>query len=299
MESQIKMNWDDLKFFLALARTGTVSAAGRELSVKHTTVARRITALEQRLGTRLFDHLRDGYAMTHAGEGLYEHALKMEEQVQAIDRRVFGLDHQLCGTLKLTGAYDVMSRLVIPQLGEFTRDYPGIDLHLMGSAGLLDLSARQADIALRLTDKPPEYLVGKKVLPLVQGIYGSTDYLNKQKDVHDVVIFHDQEGKPEWVREHFNDANIVMKVDEMTSLLACVNNHLGLARLPCFVADLEPNLRRLDMPLTPSTWGLWLLSHVDLRATAKVRVCKEFIEDILEQQRDLVEGKTSHYFDVK
>ena len=118
------MNWDDLRYFLALARARTVSAAGRDLAVKHTTVARRIKALEQGLGTRLFDHLADGYAMTLAGENLYKHALIMEEQAQAVDRQVFGLDAQLQGSLKLTASYDVMARLIVPQLGLFKRAYP-------------------------------------------------------------------------------------------------------------------------------------------------------------------------------
>ena len=103
----IYLNWDDLRFFLALARTRTVSAAGRELEVKHTTVSRRIKALEQGLGTRLFDHLPDGYALTPAGENLFQNALLMEEQAQAVGRQVFGLDEQLEGHLVLTAAHDV------------------------------------------------------------------------------------------------------------------------------------------------------------------------------------------------
>jgi len=290
------VNWDDLRYFLALARARTVSGAGRDLSVKHTTVARRIAALEARLGTRLFDHLRDGYAMTQAGEDLYQHALNMEEQAHAIDRRVFGLDSQLKGALKLTASYDVLTRLVIPHLGLFSRAYPAIDLQLLGSSGLMDLSARQADIALRLTAKPPDYLIGKKVLSLRHGIYASEKYLQKQREVDDIVVWEDQPGKPDWANQHFPNARVAMRVDDVNALLACVNHHMGLARMPCFIADLDPTLRRLDLPLKPSTWGVWILTHVDLRATAKVRVCKEFIENVLEQQRDLVEGNSSRYF---
>ncbi len=113
------MNWDDLRFFLALARQRTVSAAGRELNVKHTTVSRRIKALEQRLGTRLFDHFADGYALTAAGENLFHNALSMEEQAQAVDRQVFGLDSQLQGDLVVTASHGLFSRLVFPELAEF------------------------------------------------------------------------------------------------------------------------------------------------------------------------------------
>lgn len=289
------MNWDDLRYFLALARARTVSAAGRDLAVKHTTVARRIKALEQGLGTRLFDHLQDGYAMTLAGENLYQHALIMEEQAQAVDRQVFGLDAQLQGSLKLTASYDVMARLIVPQLGLFNRAYPGIDLQLMGSTGLADLSARQADIALRLTPKPPDYLIGKKVLPLRHGIYASAKYLKKNPKPGLVILWNDEIEHPEWVKQHFPNAEVVIRVDDVTTMLACVTNHMGFARIPCYIGETGDDLYRLDLPLTPSTWGIWVLSHVDLRATARVRACREFLIDIIQQQRSLIEGLNSRY----
>ena len=291
------MNWDDMRFFLALARSATVSAAGRELKVKHTTVARRISALEEHLGARLFDHLKEGYAMTQAGEELYEHACNMEEQAQAIDRRVFGMDSQLKGSLKLAASHDVLTRLIIPHLHKFNQAYPNIDLQLLGSTAILDLSARQADIAIRFTTKPPEYLVGKKVLDLRHGIYASEKYLSTKRNTDEVIIWGDQQGNPHWVKHHFAKAKVVMRVDDINSMVTCVTHDLGLARLPCYIADLDPNLRRLDKELVPSTWGCWILSHVDLRATAKVRACKEFIEDVLLQQKDLVEGRSSVYFE--
>ncbi|NQZ05671.1 MAG: LysR family transcriptional regulator [Algicola sp.] len=292
------MNWDDLRYFLALSRARTVSGAGRDLGVKHTTVARRIQAFEQGLGTRLFDRLADGYAMTQAGENLYEHALVMEEQAQAVDRRVFGLDTQLKGKLKLTAAHDILSRMVIPHLRLFHRAYPCIELQLSSSSGLADLGARQADIALRLTPKPPDYLIGKKVLPLCQGIYGSVKYLNKNPKPNDVILWTDITEKPPWVQDHFPNAKITMYTNDITTLLACVQNHMGLARLPCYIGDDNEDLRRLDLSLAPPTWAIWVLSHVDLRSTARVRACREFLVDILEQQRDLVEGNNSVYFEV-
>ena len=290
------MNWDDLRFFLALARSRTVSAAGRELNVKHTTVARRIKALETRLGSRLFDHLSDGYAMTPAGEHLYQHALIVEEQTQAVEREVFGLDTELRGSLKLTASHDVLTRLVIPKIGEFRKTYPCIDLQLMGSSGLVDLAARQADIALRLTPKPPEYLIGKKIMPLRHGIYASREYLQQKLEKPQVILWNDEVEQPEWMKHHFPNAEIVMRTDDVTAMLACASNHLGLVRIPCYIGETEKNLYRLDLPLTPSTWGVWVLSHVDLRATARVRACREFLIQIIEQQRELIEGGHSRYW---
>lgn len=290
------MNWDDLRFFLALARARTASATGRELGVKHTTVARRIKALEQGLGTRLFDHLPDGYALTPAGENLYQNALVMEEQAQAVERQVFGLDAQLCGDLKLTASHDVFNHLVIPRLGIFRKAYPDINLQLLSSTGLADLSARQADIALRLTPKPPDYLIGKKVMPLGIGIYASEKYLQNNQSGDQLVLWNDEIEKPEWAQQHFPEAQVAIRANDVTTLLACLEAQMGISMLPCYIGDTAPGLRRLDLALAPSTWGVWVLSHVDLRATARVRACREFLVDIIEQQSRIIAGTESIYW---
>ena len=291
------MNWDDLRYFLALARQGTASAAGRELEVRHTTVSRRIKALEQRLGTRLFDHLKDGYSMTTAGENLYRHAAAMEQQAHAVDRQVFGLDAQLQGDLTLTAAHDVFSRLVIPRLPAFRETYPGIDLQLLSESGLTDLGTRQADIALRLTPKPPDYLVGKHIMPLGIGLYASNDYLERNPQPRDLVLWNDEIEWPGWARQHFNEARVSIRANDVTTLLACVERGMGVTMLPCYIADHADNqLCRLDLPLEASSWGVWVLSHVDLRTTARVRVCREFLAGIIEDQEQLIAGLNSNYW---
>ena len=290
------MNWDDLRFFLALARARTVSAAGRDLKVKHTTVARRIKALEQDLGTRLFDHLPDGYAMTPAGENLYQKALIMEEQAQAVDRQVLGLDTQLKGNLALTASHDVFARLIIPHLDIFSKAYPGIKLQLLSSTGLADLNARQADIALRLTPKPPDYLIGKKVMPLGIGIYASRKYLKNNPQPGHLVLWNDEIEIPEWAQQNFPQAEVVIRANDVTTLLDCLNHNMGVTMLPCYIGETAADLYRLDLPLAPSTWGVWVLSHIDLRATARVRACREFLVDIIEGQESIIAGAESRYW---
>lgn len=290
------VQWDDLRYFLALSRGRTASAAGRELEVKHTTVSRRVKALEATLGSRLFDHLSEGYILTPAGESLYRHALIVEEQVQAIEREVLGLDTQLQGPLILTAAHDVFSRLIAAHLGEFRQTWPGIDLQLFVSTGLADLGARQADIALRLTPKPPDYLIGRKVMPLGIGLYASRQYLADNPDHRHLVLWNDEIEKPAWAKQSFPGAEVVIRADDVTSLLACLESHLGITMLPCYLGDSSPALRRLDLPLAASSWGVWVLSHVDLRTTARVRVCRQFLVEILERQRALIEGRESDYW---
>ncbi len=289
------MNWDDMRVFLALAREGTVSGAGRALGVKHTTVARRIRAFEERLGTRLFDRLPDGYAMTQAAENMFERALAMEGLVQAVDREVFGQDAELAGSLKLTVAHDLANRLILPKLGAFTEAYPHIDLQLLTTTGLVDLAAREADIAVRLTAKPPDYLVGREVMPMRHGVYGTSRTLRELTDPVRVILFRSDVDHPPWVTENFSNARTVLRVDDVSSMAAATRNHLGLSRMPCYIGDSDAGLRRLDVPLKLSDWGVWILSHIDLRATARVRVCREFLLETIEQQRPLIQGENSRY----
>jgi len=290
------MNWDDLRFFLALAREGTVSAAGRALEVKHTTVARRVAAFEEQLGSRLFDRMPSGYAITQVGENLMPHALGIEELVNAADREVFGMDAQLSGSLKLAASYDVFTRLITPKLHLFTDKYPNIELELVSSTGLVDLGSRQADIALRLSPHPPEHLIGREVVHLSHGIYASEKYLQEKRTQAQLILWGHDKNMPDWVVDHFSDARVYARASDIMTMMEAVKNHLGLARMPCYVGDAEPTLRRIDVHLTPSNWGVWVLSHADLRTTARVRACREFLIDIIDQQRALIEGLNSTYY---
>ena len=291
-----RMNWDDLRFFLAVSRAGSVSGAGKVLGVNHTTVARRVTALEDKLNARLFDRTPDGYEMTQAAENIFDHALAIEEQTLAIDREVFGRDAELEGPLKLTISHDVASRLIVPALREFRSQYPRIDLELLTTTGLVDLSSREADIAVRLTARPPDYLIGRKVMPLRHGVYGVTGYFDGREEPPGAILFRGEGKRPAWLDRHFSDASVVLRVDDVTTMVAAVQQGLGLARLPCYIGDTTPGILRRDIALSPSDWGVWILSHVDLRCTARVRVCREFLFDTISSQRDLVLGNRSKYF---
>ena len=289
------MNWDDMRFFLAVSREGTASGAGRQLGVKHTTVIRRIRAFGERLGSRLFDRLPDGYAMTQAAENMFEQALGMEALAQAADRKVFGQDAELAGPLKLTVGHDQANLLILPKLRTFTEAFPHIELQLLTTTGLVDLAAREADIAVRLTAKPPDYLVGREVMRLRHGIYGTTRTLRKLSNPVNVILFRSDAGHPPWVTENFSNARTALRVDDVSSMAAATGNHLGLSRMPCYIGDSDASLRRLDVPLKLSDWGVWILSHVDLRATARVRVCREFLLETIERQRPLIQGENSRY----
>jgi DNA-binding transcriptional LysR family regulator len=289
------MNWDDLRYFLALARKHSVSGAGRELKVKHTTVARRIAALEDQLGSRLFDRTPSGYSLTQVGENLLPHAIEVEDKINDADREIIGMDAQLSGPLRLASSYDLFSRLIAPKLKQFTDQYPAVELELVSSTGLVDLASREADIALRISPNPPEHLIGRQIVPLSHGVYGSAEYLSQVTDVHSLILWSHDKTMPQWVLDHFPESKLVSRVTDIMTMNELVKNHLGLARMPCYVGDAEPSLRRVDVSLKSSGWSVWVLSHKDLKDTARIRACREFLIEIVEQQRSLIQGTESRY----
>jgi DNA-binding transcriptional LysR family regulator len=288
------MEWSDIKYYLAVMREGSVTQAGKSLGVNHTTVSRRITAFEKKLNVRLFDRLPTGYKATDAADKIFNHALQMEESALSIDREILGGDHELRGSLRLAIETYVASRLLFPYLAEFRRRYPFIELIIKSSSDLSNLNFREADIAIRLTPSPPENLVGKKICMMGHGIYASKSYLENFREIKhsivDLVLWGSEQEKPAWSKAPFSGSKVAVRVDTAGNMLAAIEGGLGLARLPCYLAEGEETIRRLPIALTPSNWGLWVLSHPDLRDTARVRVCREFLYDIFERQRDVIEG---------
>ncbi len=283
-----------MRVFLAVCQTGSLSAAGASLDMNHTTVGRRIAALEDVLDTRLFDRSRGGYSMTQAAEEIFGRARLMEEQTQAILRENVGRDRELRGSLVLTVPSDFADNVLVPHLGKFLRRYPGIELELSTSLNLANLDARDADLALRVTKAPPDHLVGRRVYPLCLGVYGSRKYLDKNGPKE--LILHRGERKPPKWTQAFPHAKLCCRIDSVASQHRAVRAGLGISRLPCFIGDGDSSLLRLPVEVY-TDWGIWVLHHADLRATARVRACRDFLYEVLEQQRSLLLGENSRYFE--
>ena len=174
MDAQ-NQNWDDLRFFLAVARAGTLSGAARSLGVTHSTVFRRLGTFEERLGVRLFERLPDGYALTGAGEAMQETAIRIDEEIIALSRQVTGQDQRLSGLIRIT-AIDMLATGLLPRhLAAFHAAQPGIELEVIVSDTPLDLTRREADVALRIGNTPQETLVGRRVGRLAFGAYASAE----------------------------------------------------------------------------------------------------------------------------
>lgn len=290
-------DWDDFRYFLAVARNGSVTSASTVLEVNHSTVSRRIAAMEKKHGVRLFERLISGYEMTPAAENIYQLALDIEAKNHEMQRLLFAQDSRLQGTINITIPHDLANYCVLPYFKAFTDQHPDISINFIVSPGLKDLNAREADIAVRLTPVPPDNLVGKKLARLRHGIYQSKLYKVEANKPVDLILWKHETTPPKWVKDHFPDHRVVLRVDDMASKYAAVKAGYGLARIPCYLPDTlnDKNIRRLSLDMVPSDWGLWVLSHADLRQTARIKACKEFLHQILQEQTDLIEGKLSSY----
>lgn len=169
-------NWDDIRFFLTLCREGSASATAKVLGVNHSTVTRRIQSLEAKHGVLLFKRQRDGFEMTEAAYSVFEQAQGIELQNQQISRTLQGQNSELAGPINLTMPHDILEHCLVDDLAEFSRLHPAIELNLMVTKGLRNLASLEADIAVRLTASPPEYLIGQPAVGLQHGIYAPSGW---------------------------------------------------------------------------------------------------------------------------
>lgn len=287
------MDWDDLRVFLAVSRQGTLSGAARSLAVNHSTVFRRLNALEAKLNVRLFERLPGGYEPTVAGEALCEAAGKAEAEILAAERKLAGQDLRLGGALRITMP-DTLARLLLPSLiAPFERRYPEIELELLVSSEMLNLTKRDADIALRPTNDPPETLVGRRLCGIATAIYGHIDLAGDAGDrararwvAPDDSLAHLASAR--WLRALAPPVSI--RVSSLSGMLEAAKAGMGLAALPCFMADPEPCLRRVRGVVPELETGLWVLTHADLRRTARIRAFLDGVADAVAGQRALLEG---------
>lgn len=288
-------SWDDFRYFLAVVNHGSFSVAAKALGVNHSTVSRRIQALEERHGVRLLERTRSGYHTTEAGASIVEVLEEANEQLLKASRVLLGQDARLEGKIKLTMPHDLFESLMVAPIREFRDQNPAIQLELSVTPGLRNLANREADIAVRFTPSPPDYLVGKCITRLQHGIY-----VRKGLAIEDetpIILWGGDTTMPSWASEHFTKPHFALRVDDLASMHAAVKAGIGVARLPCFFPDAyrDPEVVRLRIEQSRSDWGVWLLSHVDLRHTARINHCKAFLHAALDEQVALFRGEQSQW----
>lgn len=293
------MNWDDLRFFLAVARKGSVRHAAESLKVNTSTVSRRIDAFETKLAVRLFERLQTGYSLTTAGEEILASSKRIEEEVAQLNRSVIGRDTELIGSLRVTMPPILATHLLMPDFETFGRKYPDIELEFAVSYEEFNLSKREADVAIRITTKPPEYLVGRSVTKISKAIYASEDYLSRHDPIaHPELLrwlgWEENEAKPAWIKQSaFPKTPIHHQSNDIYVQLEAAKSGMGLAVLPCFMADPVENLRRLSSFPSGLCGEIWILTHKDLRSTARVSTFMEFMVKAFEKHQFVLRGDVS------
>ena len=286
------MDWDDLRYMLAVGRQGTLSAAARVLKVNHSTVFRRIGLIEERLGVRLFERRRDGYTPTIAGEEAISLAERMEGDVHHLERRLAGRDTRPTGIVRVTTTDTLLEGALIQIFATFRTAHPEIRLEVIVDNRLFSLSKRDADVAIRPSKKPPETLVGRRVSTIATAVYGATVYLEKappldRLDAHAWVAPDDSLAElpsARWLQTILKQTHPVFRTNTLTGMLAATKAGLGLAALPCFLGDAEPELRRVRQPARELESELWLLTLRDLQHVARIRV---FLDHVYHELRPL------------
>lgn len=292
------VDWNDLRLVLAVFREGSLSGAARRLAVTHSTVFRRLGAIEKQMGVRLFERFRDGYAPTPAGETAAASAARLEDEVLALERKLSGQDLKPSGTVRITTA-DTLSPILVRHLPAMRALHPDIRLEIVISNTMANLTRREAEIALRPTPEPSDILVGRRVADIAHAIYGSRGYLSRRSDkelsAHDWIGLDDALADTviaRWMHENLRAAPIACRVDALTALRDAASAGLGLALLPCYVGDLAPGLRRVTpKPLPELRSALWLLTHDDLKRTARIRATLDFLAKAFASERGFFEGR--------
>ena len=291
------IDWDDVRYFLAVARGGSLRAGAEHLGVNHSTVLRRISQLEERLGARMFDKLPSGYRLTEAGEEVLEFAEQMASASNQLEARVLGRDQSVRGLLRVTMTPMLATHLLMPDLAEFARLHPAIEVEILSSDAPVNLTNREADVAIRVVYERsglPLNLHGLKGPELFGGVYMSGDLLAawRGRALQSVRwILKEFDGIPEWGREgEVPIAEVPFRNSDAGAHIAAVRQGLGMTTLPCFVGDADPLLVRVPGTGMHMHGTLWLLTQGETRRTKRVQLFTEFISRRLAAYTELLAG---------
>ncbi|MBB5695707.1 LysR family transcriptional regulator [Muricoccus pecuniae] len=283
------LSWDDFRLINAVAETRNLPAAAARLGVDHSTVFRRLRGVEALLGTPLFERHRQGYSLTPAGEEVAALAARVDEDITAVTRRLAGQEPAPSGEVRIATSDSLLSDLLMPILAGFRRAHPAIRLDVVTGNAALNLSRRDADVAVRATDSPPETLVGRRAARIAWALYGAEgasaegDWVCLGDNLAGLaVVRHARSAVP--------GERLAGRFDTVLSLAHAVAVGIGVGHLPCFIGDTWPGLRRLEPPRPEYASDLWLLTHPDLRHTPRIRVLMDGVAEGIAARRALIEG---------
>lgn len=275
-----RMKWSNLEYVLAVAKEGSAAGAARLLGVNHATVIRRIQAFESQLDEPVFEHRRDGYRLTEAGQIFMEAAQSIEDIISALDRKAAGGQQKLSGHVRITTT-DSLFPVLVKEVPNLREAYPEITLSISITNKRLDLFKRDADLALRPSDDPPDDLLGRRIGELTFHIYSGFPIPDETalKDLpwvgFETPLADSSFGQ--LFNRFSHDFKVVARADSFVSIKQLAEEKVGLAFLPAHLGDSSPHLMRLDQPVLAHNIDVWLLSHPDIIRAQRVRVCADFL----------------------
>jgi DNA-binding transcriptional LysR family regulator len=286
---KFEMNWENFRYFLALARHKTLASAGKSLLVSNVTVYRRIKAFEEQLGVILFEHNPSGYILTSAAEQLLEEIEPVEDILETSLREFQGLDQRIHGSIVIATTDTLGSKILPSILKKFKSTFPELSIELKVGQETVSLSKREADIAVRTSKQPPPNLVGRKVGNINFAVYGASSYLEKYDSIsfpddvsnHHFLVLDDSLSHlkiKQWMDKKITNEADVTKVNGMLPLFELCEAGVGLAALPTFLTTQKhTNLKEIYPIPDPSGIYAWVLTHRDLTRSTRVRVTTEFL----------------------
>lgn len=297
-------DWNELRLVLTVQRAGSLTAAAVTLGIDHSTAFRRLKALEQRLGVRLFERLPGGaYQPTEAGARMVAGAERMEDEALALDRDISGRDHRLCGRLRVTSSEALAYSRLTTFLAAFQQAHPGIVVELAVDNRVLSLSRREADIALRPIRPKEGDLWGRKLSGVAWALYATPSYLEANGgplsnsgdvDRHALIGWEatiSGIGAADWLLRAAPSERFVYRTNSLVNQLVAAKSGIGLALLPCYLGDGEAGVMRALPELIAELDGeLWIVTHADLKGTARVRAFFDIVGEGLARERELFEG---------
>jgi DNA-binding transcriptional LysR family regulator len=287
------LDWDDFRFFLAIARHGSLSAAAKDLHVAQSTVGRRLASLEANLGVRLLNRTPEGYVPTLAGHDVREQAERLEAEALSVERNVGGRDTRLAGLVRVTCAETVASHILAPCFAALHVQHPDIMIELIPDPRELSLSMREAEISVRLKRPDQHELVVRRMGSMAFGLYASPKYLEQYGELdfdggcpghHLITQLDDIEDARQtgWLADLAPRARVALQTTSHEAAVAAAVHSGGLACLARFRADREGGLTRLIVPSPVPSAGIWLVVHRDNRRTPRVRAALTHITDCVQ-----------------
>jgi DNA-binding transcriptional LysR family regulator len=293
VQKSTALNWDDLRYALALSTAGSLARAAKVLGVDHTTVGRRIDAAEKSLGTPLFTRATTGYQLTQDGERLLGPMRAVEQAVFHVERAAISKPGELHGNLRVTSPETFGVTYLAPRLAAFGRSHVGLTVELHPSGAVFDLGRGEADIAVRLFRSQPENLVVRRVAEIGYGLYASAEYLAARPDTDDLarhpLLTTPPSTESRWLDGLSGGARPAFVSELTLALVQAALAHAGIAVLPRYLGDAEAGLRRIARADEPAD-AVWLTVHRDLKEAPRVRAALDFLAAAFDRDRALLKG---------